>query len=357
MNEEKKVAGLYIRVSTEDQAREGFSLPEQEKRLRAMCEYKGYEIYKVYEDAGISAKTGNSRPGFEELLQDIRDKKCNTIVVLKLDRLTRSVYDWENIIKFLEENNASFEEIFAMYKFDKNLKIIMLKYILEIEAVIKTKIANLFAEKYGLEDYLNTNNFDLKDDNSNLGHIEKLIEDIKNEIDKGNGKYDAITHYMSKYGFVPPWVVTKILSLGTISKFYGLMKQQDRQEISKQFRINDRILKNILGNLTLVRSIAAHDDRLYTYRSTFYIRLDKTKKSPNKALHKNMHIIIKSLELLLENDQANEMKGLITKELDILKDNLTSITIDEVLKFNIILNGKNTENNRKSMIQYNQIEK
>ena len=133
---------------------------------------------------------------------------------------------------------------------------------------------------------------------------------------------------MNKYGFVPSWVVTKILSLGTISKFYGLMKQQDRQEISKQFHINDRILKNILGNLTSVRNIAAHDDRLYTYRSTFYIRLDKT----NKALHTNMYIIIKSLELLLENDQAIEMRSLITKELDNLKNNLTSITIDEVLK-------------------------
>ena len=106
MNDEKKIAGLYIRVSTEDQAREGFSLPEQEKRLRAMCEYKGYEIYKLYKDAGISAKTGNYRPAFEELLQDIRDKKCNTIVVLKLDRLTRSVYDMEGIMKFLDENNA-----------------------------------------------------------------------------------------------------------------------------------------------------------------------------------------------------------------------------------------------------------
>ena len=106
MNNEKKIAGLYIRVSTEDQAREGFSLPEQEKRLRAMCEYKGYEIYKLYKDAGISAKTGNTRPAFEELLQDIRDKKCNTIVVLKLDRLTRSVFDLEGIMNFLEENNA-----------------------------------------------------------------------------------------------------------------------------------------------------------------------------------------------------------------------------------------------------------
>ena len=106
MNEEKKVAGLYIRVSTEDQAREGFSLPEQEKRLRAMCEYKNYEVYDVYEERGISAKTGNYRPEFERLLQDVRDKKVNTIVVLKLDRLTRSVADWEKILTFLEENDA-----------------------------------------------------------------------------------------------------------------------------------------------------------------------------------------------------------------------------------------------------------
>ena len=241
-------------------------------------------------------------------------------------------YKWIFKIGENYKDNASFEEIFAMYMFDKNLKIIMLKYILEIEAVIKTKIANLFAEKYGLANYLNVNNFNLKDDNSNLEYIEKLIEEIKNEIDKGNGKHAAITHYMGKYGYVPPWVVTKILSLGTISKFYGLMKQQDRQEISKQFHINDRILKNILGNLTSVRNISAHDDRLYTYRSTFYIRLDKKKKLPDKVLHTNMYIIIKSLELLLENDQIIEMKRLITKELDTLKNNLTSITIDEVLR-------------------------
>ncbi len=106
MNEEKKIAGIYIRVSTEDQAREGFSLPEQEKRLRAMCEYKGYIVYDIYKDAGISAKTGNKRPAFDKLLQDIRDKKVNTIVVLKLDRLTRSVADWEKILTFLEENDA-----------------------------------------------------------------------------------------------------------------------------------------------------------------------------------------------------------------------------------------------------------
>lgn len=106
MELKRKVCGIYIRVSTEDQAREGFSLPEQKERLEAMCKYKGYQIYKVYKDAGISAKNIKDRPAFNELLEDIKKKKINIIVALKLDRVTRTIYDWEFIMKFLEENDA-----------------------------------------------------------------------------------------------------------------------------------------------------------------------------------------------------------------------------------------------------------
>lgn len=106
MGEEKKKCGLYMRVSTEDQAREGFSLPEQKERLETFCKFKGYEIVDYYQDAGISAKTGNYRPEFERLKEDIKSKKINTIISLKLDRITRSIYDWENLITFLDENEA-----------------------------------------------------------------------------------------------------------------------------------------------------------------------------------------------------------------------------------------------------------
>ena len=106
MSEEKKKCGLYLRVSTEDQAREGFSLPEQKERLESFCKFKGYEIVDYYEDAGISAKTGNHRPDFERLKSDIKAKRINTIVALKLDRITRSIYDWENLMTFLDENDA-----------------------------------------------------------------------------------------------------------------------------------------------------------------------------------------------------------------------------------------------------------
>ena len=108
MNEEKKIAGIYKRVSTLDQKREGFSLPEQEEKLREFCKFKGYEIYKVYEDAGISAKN-DKRPAYQEMLQDIKDKKINVIVAFKLDRLTRSVYDIEKLMKFVNDNDCDID--------------------------------------------------------------------------------------------------------------------------------------------------------------------------------------------------------------------------------------------------------
>ena len=106
MTNDKKLCGLYLRVSTEDQAREGFSLPEQKERLETFCKFKGYEIVDYYEDAGISAKTGNYRPEFERLKEDIKSKKINTIIALKLDRITRSIFDWEKLMTFLDENDA-----------------------------------------------------------------------------------------------------------------------------------------------------------------------------------------------------------------------------------------------------------
>ena len=106
MNNERKIAAVYIRVSTEDQAREGFSLGEQKEKLLQLCAFKGYEVFKVYEDAGISAKDMEHRPAFQEMLQDMRDGKINYIVAYKLDRVTRSVRDLEELILELEKYNC-----------------------------------------------------------------------------------------------------------------------------------------------------------------------------------------------------------------------------------------------------------
>ena len=111
MEEQKKViAGLYPRVSTEDQSRFGHSLDEQEDRLKKLCEFKDYEIYKVYREEGVSAKDTN-RPKFKEMIQDMKDGKINKIIVYKIDRLTRSIQDLENICKMLEEYNCDLESV------------------------------------------------------------------------------------------------------------------------------------------------------------------------------------------------------------------------------------------------------
>ncbi len=107
MNEPERLCGLYMRVSTEDQAKEGFSLPEQKERLEALCTFKNWKIVDYYEDAGISAKTGNHRPEFDRMIEDAKTGKINTVIALKLDRLTRSIYDWENMLNMSEK-----------YKFD-----------------------------------------------------------------------------------------------------------------------------------------------------------------------------------------------------------------------------------------------
>ncbi len=112
MNTERKniIAGLYPRVSTDDQVREGFSLDEQEEEMKRLCEYKNYQIYKAYREEGVSAKNMN-RPKFQEMIQDLKDGKINRIIVHKLDRLTRSIQDLEVICKLIEEYNCSLDSV------------------------------------------------------------------------------------------------------------------------------------------------------------------------------------------------------------------------------------------------------
>ena len=71
--------------------------------MEAFCNYFGYNIKEYYEDAGISAKTGNYRPEFERMLEDGRQGKINMIVALKLDRITRSNKDWEELMEYSDK--------------------------------------------------------------------------------------------------------------------------------------------------------------------------------------------------------------------------------------------------------------
>ena len=100
--------GLYLRVSTTEQANEGYSIGEQESRLKDYCKAMRWSIYKLYVDPGYSG--GNTdRPGLQDLIKDVEEGLLDKVVVYKLDRLSRSQYDTLYLIeKVFLVNNTDF---------------------------------------------------------------------------------------------------------------------------------------------------------------------------------------------------------------------------------------------------------
>ena len=228
------------------------------------------------------------------------------------------------------KENTSFEEIFALYEFDKNIKAIFLKYTLEIEVVIKSLMANTLAEEYGVEDYLKLENLD---ENANEDLINDFIEKIEKEIDDNYIKHPAIKHYKDTYNFVPPFVLTKILTFGAVSRYYSLLKQSDRQKISKYFKLSDKLLRQILINLTMVRNISAHSDRLFNYRNKYDISFKNIEKDYNRKEYLcNLYMIIKSMKVLLDEEKYQEFENLLNREIEKLKEKLIVVDINDILR-------------------------
>lgn len=262
----------------------------------------------------------------------INDK---TDALLKIEKYTyySIINSYKYNFKDINNNylpNVSFDEIFALYEFDKHIKFILLKYALEIEVIIKSLIANRISEQYGIKDYLSINNLD---DAANIKAKKNLIKKINDEIDRNKEVHSAVKHYNEKYGFIPPFVLTKVLTLGLTSSYYGLLKQSDRQAIAKHFKISDKLLKQILKNLTIVRNIAAHSDRLFCFRDKYTLSfklIDKKYKPKDNST--NLYMLLMSLKLILDKKDYNELMKSFNKEIKELDSKLASISINSILR-------------------------
>ena len=105
MIKENKQIAIYIRVSTLDQAREGYSLETQEKTLRKWCDDRKYEVFDLYADKGISGKDIEHRPDMNRLLEDAKLGKFDIVLFWALSRFTRSVSDlYSTMEKFQKWN-------------------------------------------------------------------------------------------------------------------------------------------------------------------------------------------------------------------------------------------------------------
>lgn len=109
---------IYTRVSTREQAAEGYSLDAQERLLTEYCMARKYNIYKIYTDEGISAKDIKHRPGMLSLLEDAKEKKFEIILVWKLTRFSRSLSDLTAACEMLDKLGialVSYSEAFDSY--------------------------------------------------------------------------------------------------------------------------------------------------------------------------------------------------------------------------------------------------
>jgi site-specific DNA recombinase len=99
---------IYIRVSTEDQAKEGYSLEVQREYLESFAKREGLEIFKVYQDDGISGYS-TERPALKELLKDAKGRKFDLALVYKIDRFSRNLKDLLNLVDELSSSGVGFK--------------------------------------------------------------------------------------------------------------------------------------------------------------------------------------------------------------------------------------------------------
>ena len=161
------------------------------------------------------------------------------------------------------KTGTTFNEVYALYNFDRELRNIYLKYILKIENTFKTVISHEFSAKYGHDNYLKLENFDNSSER-NISSAIKLIGDIQQEIARQMTKHhQVITHYMTEHGYIPLWVLVNVLTFGKIENFYKNMKPADRIIISKQFSLQPDELAKFMHMLALARNKCAHDERFF----------------------------------------------------------------------------------------------
>ena len=102
---------IYVRVSTEEQAQEGFSIRAQTEKLKAYALLKEWDIYDMYVDDGISGKNIIDRPQITRLIKDVKDGNVNNVLVFKVDRLTRNIRNLMELIEMFDEHNCAFNSL------------------------------------------------------------------------------------------------------------------------------------------------------------------------------------------------------------------------------------------------------
>ncbi len=234
---------------------------------------------------------------------------------------------------------TTFEELYSMFLFDRSFRNVLFKYLLVIENNLKSITSYQLSKKYGYKekDYLKVKNFTQIPERQR--QVNDLIKKMKRQIRINGSQHTATSHYVSHYGYIPLWILVKVLSFGVVSEMVSILKPEDQKDISNIYGIETDDFINYLPILANYRNLCAHEDILYENRTqkeisdTIYHKiLNITRDEEGYIYGKNdlFALIIIMKQMLLKEEFKN-----MTFELDnivqTLNYNLTSIKIDKVL--------------------------
>lgn len=239
--------------------------------------------------------------------------------------------------KFIE--GTTFEELYATFVFDRNIRNILFKHLLIVENNMKSIISYQLSRKYGFreKDYLNPDNF--TQDSLKVRQVHDVLNKMKRQIRVNGKQHTATLHYLSNYGYVPMWVLVKVLSFGIIAELFNILKYEDQDNISSLYKIDSDTLSIYLYLLANFRNLCAHEDILYDHRTQ--------KEIPNNKYHKALEIsmtddhydygkndlfaVIIMMKQLLTEKEFNELIIELGYEIDVLDSKVNTVPVNLIL--------------------------
>lgn len=234
---------------------------------------------------------------------------------------------------------STFKELYALFLFDRSMRNIIFKYLLIIENQLKSITSYQLSKKYGYQekDYLNPKNF--TEDRSKIRRVKDLIEKMKRQVRINGTKHNATLHYIKNYGYVPMWVLVKVLSFGIVCELYSVLKKEDQIEIASVFNVSTEYLEDFLPILANYRNLCAHEDIMFDHKTEkvipdteYHEKLNIFKMDDEYIYGKNdIFAVIIMLKYLLRKDDFRIMLKEIDYEKELLDSRIDSIPIEKIL--------------------------
>lgn len=228
-------------------------------------------------------------------------------------------------------NDATFEEIVALYEFDRKLCTLTLEYILKIETKLKALISYRFKIQYGNTDYLKAENFDETRDKE---FIKRYISKLKTElsyVNKGILPYE-IEHENSK--IMPIETLVSLLTLGGVCKFFQNMKYVDKENVTKMYNhaFNGNELVDTFSILTNIRNMCAHNNCIYSARTASKLKQTKYHQYFKAKMTKDYFTVAIILKILLTEKDFNSYQRQLESLFNDLKSRLTTVKLGKIYK-------------------------